>query len=46
MFFYVEMWWNHGKLCSGGRFMVDFGFRKHLLLITNVFERIYLISLR
>ena len=39
--FYDEWWWNYGEIRCGGRSMVDLGFRKHLLLITNDFERNY-----
>ena len=46
MFCYVEWWLNYVEIRSGGRFMVDLGFRTHFLSITNDFERIYLISLR
>ena len=34
------------NLRSDGRVMMDLGFRKHVLSITNVFGRNYLISLR
>ena len=34
------------KIWSGGGLMPILGCRKHILLITNVFERKYLISLR
>ena len=44
--FCVDWCWNYAEIWSGGRFMVVLGDRKHLLLITHVFERNYLISLR
>ena len=28
MFFYLEWWWNYIEIRSGGRFIVDLGFRK------------------
>ena len=41
MFFHVEWWWNYVETRSGGRFIVDLGFRTHLLSTTNDFERNY-----
>ena len=46
MFVNAEWRWNSGEIRWGGRFVVDLGFRKHLFLITHVFERNHLISLR
>ena len=46
MFLYVEWWWNFVEIRSGGRFMVDLGFRKHFVSMSNDFEMNYLISLR